>query len=533
MIKNTFTFIPGIAYTTERYLWEKGIVEWDDLRKRSSIIGSDKTRRRVIDDYISKATEALDMKDITFFSNNLPPKDQWRLYNEFKDKTLFLDIETTGLSQYYDVITLIGGYDGKKIKIFIKDNNFDQLKIIEDYSIIVTFNGKIFDVPFIKKEMPNIKIPPIHLDLRFLLRNIGFGGPLKKTEKKLGLIRGKEIEDIDGRKAAILWNWFLKGDLDALRRLVQYNISDIVNLEFLMNYCYKVKLEQEILPYMHNNVGQQRLIEKEFNYSIPDSNYIIPEISIKESKRLIRIFENDKELVKVNRKKIKTTKIKINGLIKKIKEKESQPLCVGIDLTGSEKRATGVAILDGKKAYLSLEVTDDDIISKTIGASPELISIDSPLSIPKGRDCTDDNCECRKLGITRECERTLKKRGVNVYPCLIQSMQKLTLRGMKLANTFREKGYEVIESYPGAAQDILGFPRKKIDLDELKVDLMNMGIVPFSEKEKVTHDEIDALTSALVGYFYLAGMYEPLGNLDEGYLIIPKINNIDKDTTLG
>ena len=60
----------------------------------------------------------------------------------------------------------------------------------------------------------------------------------------------------------------------------------------------------------------------------------------------------------------------------------------------------------------------------------------------------------------RECERELKRRGVNVYPCLIPSMQKLTARGIRLARSLRERGIPVIESYPGAAQDIMRIPRK-------------------------------------------------------------------------
>jgi hypothetical protein len=39
-----------------------------------------------------------------------------------------------------------------------------------------------------------------------------------------------------------------------------------------------------------------------------------------------------------------------------------------------------------------------------------------------------------------------------------------------------------------------------------------------------SHDELDAITSALVGYFYLANEYEALGNEDEGYLIVPRLN---------
>ena len=37
-----------------------------------------------------------------------------------------------------------------------------------------------------------------------------------------------------------------------------------------------------------------------------------------------------------------------------------------------------------------------------------------------------------------------------------------------------------------------------------------------------THDELDAVTSALVGHFYLADQYEAIGADDEGYMIIPR-----------
>jgi predicted RNase H-like nuclease len=67
----------------------------------------------------------------------------------------------------------------------------------------------------------------------------------------------------------------------------------------------------------------------------------------------------------------------------------------------------------------------------------------------------------------------------------------------------------------------LGIPRKRVDLKELETDLKNLGTKLHSESNTITHDELDALTSALVGFLYLAGSYEALGNIDEGYLIIP------------
>ena len=101
------------------------------------------------------------------------------------------------------------------------------------------------------------------------------------------------------------------------------------------------------------------------------------------------------------------------------------------------------------------------------------------------------------------------------------------MRGIKLKERLEKEGFNVIESYPGAAQDILGFPRRKIDQSELEHDLKNLGIEYFSVREQITHDEIDALTSALVGYFYLAGKYEALGTEKEDYLYIPEFSDED------
>ncbi len=38
----------------------------------------------------------------------------------------------------------------------------------------------------------------------------------------------------------------------------------------------------------------------------------------------------------------------------------------------------------------------------------------------------------------------------------------------------------------------------------------------------ITHDEVDAITSALVGVFYLADDYIALGTPAEEYLIVPR-----------
>jgi predicted nuclease with RNAse H fold len=101
-------------------------------------------------------------------------------------------------------------------------------------------------------------------------------------------------------------------------------------------------------------------------------------------------------------------------------------------------------------------------------------------------------------------------------------MQMLTRRGIKLAAALRNAGCKVIESYPGAAQDILGIPRKKTSLEELKQGLWRAGITGDFLTADITHDEVDAITSALVGLFHLADDYIALGTPSEDYLIVPR-----------
>ncbi len=527
MIKSTFILIPGIGEKTEEYLWKKGILTWDDLKGRSNVVGLSGSRRRIIKDYLNNAENALYSQQGSFFAKFLPQAEYWRLYKEFYNKTLFLDIETTGLSLYYDIITIIGTFDGHKIKIFMRDNNLDEiLDYLQNYEIIVTFNGKLFDIPFIKKEFPDAKIPPIHIDLRFVLKSLDITGSLKEIEKKLNISRAKLVQGIGSRDAAVLWSRFVRGYDEDLEKLLLYNIYDVINLQVIMRSCYQKKID-ELKSKINYDHYQQKLFETPYNKKAGYHLDVLPKLNIPRictqysQNDLLDAYLNDELLLRINRKKMERIEIYIDSLIQEIRNKNLLPISVGIDLSGSEKKGSGFCILQGKQAYLELVKTDDEIVSKTINAEPTVISIDSPLSLPKGRDCEDDSCECRKFGITRECERILKKRGINVYPCLIKSMQKLTMRGIKLTKLFEEKGYEVIESYPGAAQDILGIPRKRVDLKELETDLKNLGTKIHSESNIITHDELDALTSALVGFLYLAGNYEALGNIEEGYLIIP------------
>lgn len=108
--------------------------------------------------------------------------------------------------------------------------------------MIITFNGRCFDLPFIKHKFPSVDLDKIHIDLRFLMRDLGFSGGLKNIEREIGISRDEEIGDISGSEAVRLWKKYERGDTKALDILLKYNIADIENLKVMMDFAFsKIK----------------------------------------------------------------------------------------------------------------------------------------------------------------------------------------------------------------------------------------------------------------------------------------------------
>ena len=193
---------------------------------------------------------------------------------------------------------------------------------------------------------------------------------------------------------------------------------------------------------------------------------------------------------------------------------------MGVDLAGSESRATGYCLLEvDMRAETQILFKDSEIIQHVQRDLPDIVCVDAPLALPKGRCCLRDDCSCRGRGHLRECDKTLLQMGIKFFPLTLGPMRKLTMRGIRLKKALENLGFKVIESYPGAAQDLMGLPRKK-SLEKLKVGLIQR--VKGGLREAVTEHELDAVTCALVGRMYLEGNYIALGDPEEVLMILPK-----------
>lgn len=241
MLRNTFCHVPGIGLRTEQRLWSSGIISWDDLSLTTDI-PLPPVKAHALKAFVDASTRALHEKNPYYFGDLLPVNERWRLFPEFRDSTVYLDIETTGLGSLENYITTIALYDGKKISWYVHNRNLDDFeRDMQQYTCVVTYNGRCFDLPFIKSYL-EYAIEHVHIDLRFVLRSLGFSGGLKGCERMIGLDR-KELDGVDGYCAVLLWDEYLRNNNErALETLLAYNIMDVVNLEFLMVSAYNLKL---------------------------------------------------------------------------------------------------------------------------------------------------------------------------------------------------------------------------------------------------------------------------------------------------
>ena len=253
MLQSSFIHIQGIGAKTEERLWQFGIDTWDkftgELPMRFSA-----DRRATIDKTLAASRSHLIDHEPGFFDQGLPVREHWRLFPDFRAATAYLDIETTGMTYIGNPITTIAVYDGTTVKTYVQGRNLDRfLDDIGRYKVLVTYNGKCFDVPFLERYF-NAELDQVHIDLRFVLAGLGIKGGLKGCEKQLGIDRGP-LNDVDGLFAVLLWKEYIRsGNPMALETLLAYNVEDTLNLEYLMVKGYNLKLletpfyEQYALP---------------------------------------------------------------------------------------------------------------------------------------------------------------------------------------------------------------------------------------------------------------------------------------------
>jgi uncharacterized protein YprB with RNaseH-like and TPR domain len=239
MLRHTFIHVPGVGEKRERELWTRGFTDWSAFR--SGHPGG--AWRELILEHLDDARAA----------RALPRREAWRLARAFPDRTLYLDIETTGLSFEGDSVTCVGTFDGRRVDAFVAGENLARLpEALDNVDMLVTYNGASFDIPILRHAFPAVDFDRFHhIDLRFPLRRLGVVGGLKGAERQLGIARPDELAGVDGFMAVLLWREHCAGNPTALETLLRYCLEDVVNLQPLLALAFNrltAELPLAVLP---------------------------------------------------------------------------------------------------------------------------------------------------------------------------------------------------------------------------------------------------------------------------------------------
>ena len=247
MLESTFILLRGIGEYTERRLWEQGVTDWQKFLATPSIPGIAPIRKQNYDADIACAARRLDEGHSRYFSRCLKARDHWRLFEAFRPRTVFLDIETTGEPPPHGDVTVVGLYAHGRMTSLVLGESLTEDRLREElsqYDLFVTFFGSIFDIPYLRAKFPGLLLDHPHMDLCFAARRLGLSGGLKQIESQVGIQRPADLHGLDGWEAIRLWRAWKDGTGAARELLLRYNESDARNLAPLAELLYARLLER-------------------------------------------------------------------------------------------------------------------------------------------------------------------------------------------------------------------------------------------------------------------------------------------------
>lgn len=245
MLDYTYIHCPGIGAKTEQKLWSAGARRWEDYLAQEKTLHLSAAQRGRLSPVVAESVERLAAGDYAWFARHLPAREHWRAFPVFRDRIAFLDIETNGGMDPTD-LTVVGMYDGVRLHQFVRGQNLaDFTDAIQDRTLLVTFFGTGFDLPFLRRAY-RMEFPQLHIDLCFLFKRLGFSGGLKRIEWEFGIKRTEETRGLSGMDAVILWRQWQRGNRHALDTLLAYNRDDVLNMAELMEIGYSAMLEKTL-----------------------------------------------------------------------------------------------------------------------------------------------------------------------------------------------------------------------------------------------------------------------------------------------
>lgn len=245
MLPSTFVILSGIGPATERRLWQEGLLTWNDFLHRPKIPGISAHRKQWYDRELACAQAEFDSGRLDYFTSRLAGREHWRFFELCESRTLYLDIETTGASPHDGDVTVVGLHRRGETVCLVRGETLTAERLqaeLDACTLLVTFFGTSFDVPYLRAKFPQLRFSMPHFDLCFAARRLGLSGGLKQIERELGIERDRAVDGLDGWDAVRLWMQWRTGDADARDLLLAYNAADTANLAPLAKHVFEDSL---------------------------------------------------------------------------------------------------------------------------------------------------------------------------------------------------------------------------------------------------------------------------------------------------
>ena len=252
-LNNNLKLLPKIGLKTEQNLKNKGYTTIQSLTNHDKYADVASKFIKTIDDltYIDLINLLDNNKYTKQCRNNILKSISLIDKENFK----FMDIETKGLSNV--PIILIGVAEIKNDNIivsqyFLRDYSEEAsiidayLNHLDDDSVHVTFNGKTFDIPFIKNRCKYNRIDAnldlAHIDLRYFAKDLWGNNlvncKLQTIEKELFDI--KRVGDVPGQYIPQYWDTYIdKNNIGPVVPIIQHNGQDIISLAYFLDKMYR------------------------------------------------------------------------------------------------------------------------------------------------------------------------------------------------------------------------------------------------------------------------------------------------------
>jgi len=173
------------------------------------------------------------------------------------EEVLFLDTETTGLSMgpLFLIGTMEIGKNGLRFRQYFARDYSEETSILSAVSerlketrLLVTFNGKTFDVPYMHNRANATGIslhkPELHLDLLHEARKVYRGAvPNCRLQTLEQHICGRYREgDIPGSEIPAAYHEFVRtGNAIRMRAVIEHNVLDLYTMAELMTRMWNAR----------------------------------------------------------------------------------------------------------------------------------------------------------------------------------------------------------------------------------------------------------------------------------------------------